>query len=273
MKAKLQFAWRALALGLLLTLASIGGVALDLPPGSVVIEREPIPESVHVDRQLVLWMISPQRHDRGLFSKQNPYTCPERTRGSYYKGKTRISLVETSSDRVINTVVLKWGNFEEDSFDIPYRILADNDYVVPDAKPGSEGKPKLLALRDFNGDGTALETAFLDAEACMGLLTTLIGYSPARDRVIQYRVELTRVEQRLVKGRGLVNTGKVATEHHRWVDYLFAKKPDAPGHWKYTIDYSGRGGTVMTYEVRYDRARELFVGRLAEHMPTWPGRE
>ncbi len=44
------------------------------------------------------------------------------------------------------------------------------------------------------GDGLPLETAFFQAVACMGLNTTLIGYSPPRDEVIQYEVELKITE-------------------------------------------------------------------------------
>ena len=155
-----------------------------LPPGAVVIERAP----VRADRELVLWMVKPERFDRGPNTNDNPYTCPERTRGHHYIGPTRVSLVEPATKRVLNTVLIH--PYEEDSFDVPYRIVPDYYYRVPGAKPGEEGTPKLLDLRDFNGDGLPLEAAFYEAQACMGLLTTLVGYSPKQDRVVQYAVEL-----------------------------------------------------------------------------------
>jgi hypothetical protein len=39
------------------------------------------------------------------------------------------------------------------------------------------GKPKIMLLKDYNGDGEALEFALFDAWTCSDLVTTLIGYS------------------------------------------------------------------------------------------------
>ena len=89
-----------------------------------------------------------------------------------------------------------------------------------------------------------------DAIACMGLPTTLIGFSEAQDRVIQYPVDLT------------VITGKQkSTRTALWVDYLFSQRPDSPGVWKYSIDYRGRAGTLDAYEVRYRPGEEKFSGQ------------
>lgn len=214
-------------------------------------------------------MISPRKYDRGPLSESNPYTCPEWTLGSYYTGPTRISLVDTREKKVINTINLRhmWGG--EDSFDVPYRILADYDYIVPGTPRGSEGKPALLALRDINGDGLPLETAFFEAEACMGLLTTAIGYSPRQDKVIQYEVDLNCRTLKIVEGQGVVTAGVPATSSASWVDYLFSEQPTQPGQWSYKIDYTGRGGTLDTYTIRYDRLSEKFVGTLDQLIPPW----
>ena len=48
-----------------------------------------------------------------------------------------------------------------------------------------------------------------------------------------------------------------------WVDYLFSEKPVQPGHWKYHIDYGGRGGCDELYDLR-DPKRETFAGTLRE---------
>ena len=58
----------------------------------------------------------------------------------------------------------------------------------------AKGKPVLLKLRDLNGDGIATETAFFEAESCMGLPTTLIGFSVAQDKVIQYPAEIEETD-------------------------------------------------------------------------------
>jgi hypothetical protein len=224
----------------------ISAVAMgQLPPGAVVIEHAP----VRADRELVLWMVKPERFDRGPNTNDNPYTCPERTRGHHYIGPTRVSLVEPATKRVLNTVPIH--PYEEDSFDVPYRIVPDYYYRVPGAKPGEEGTPKLLDLRDFNGDGLPLEAAFYEAQACMGLLTTLVGYSPKQDRVVQYPVDLR-----------VIGDGPARTSTKTWADYLFSYKPVSPGRWLYEIDYRGRAGSLDAYDIRYDSARERFHGTL-----------
>ncbi|MBV9960495.1 MAG: hypothetical protein JO360_18855, partial [Acidobacteria bacterium] len=70
-----------------------------------------------------------------------------------------------------------------------------------------------------------------------------------QDKVIQYPISLTAIEQ-----------GKRTVESGHWEDYLFSEKPVSPGHWKFQIDYRGRGGTLNKYDVRYDRRAERFVG-------------
>src|SRR6266545_4643494 len=122
--------------------------------------------------------------------------CPDETRGSCYSGPTRVSLINTTTRTVINTIEIKDGHFEAlggpegkaDSFAIPYAIRKGYYYHV-----GDEGH---------------------------------------------------------------------RTESLSWCDYLFSEKPISPGHWKYEIDYRGRGGPLDKYEIRYDTQHEMFVGKL-----------
>jgi hypothetical protein len=219
-----------------------------LPPGAQVIEVQPIQSMQHPQRALILWMPNPLNIPRD--NPDDIYTCPEYTRGSHYSGPTRVSLVDTQTKKIINTI--KILNFAgDDTFDIPYRIESGLYYHVPGVPKGKEGKPTVMWLRDYNGDGHAWEFALFDALACMGLPTTLIGYSEAHDRVIQYPVELT------------VFSGKQkSTRAALWVDYLFSKRPAKPGIWHYAIDYRGRAGTLDTYEIRYLPSTEKFTGKL-----------
>jgi hypothetical protein len=220
-----------------------------LPEGALVIETQ----SVAPKRAFILWMLKPAKHPRE--TPGEPYTCPEYTRGSYYSGATRVSLVDTGTHRVINTVkILTGDNEEEDQFDLPYNIRSDFYYHVEGVPKETEGKPTIMWLKDYNGDGKALEFALFDAEACMGLSTTLIGYSERQDKVIQYETHLS------VKD----SSGKGSSKTEHWVDYLFSKKPTAPGAWKYEIDYRGRGGSLDQYEVHYDKQSERFEGKLVE---------
>lgn len=220
-----------------------------LPAGARVLEVRPVPARAHAQRALLLWMLKPNRHQ--LPYGANEYTCPDETRGSYYDGPTRVSLFDTKARKLINTVEVRDEYIEEkDVFQIPYRIRASY-YHVPGVAKGREGKPTIMWLRDYNGDGRALEFALFDALACMGLQTTLIGYSMAQDKVIQYPIQITSTED-----------GEKKTSVSYWADYLFSAKPQKPGYWKYEIDYRGRGGTLDQYEIRYQPQAERFKGTL-----------
>jgi hypothetical protein len=217
-----------------------------LPAGALTIETQP----VKTNRALILWMLKPTRIPRNV--PDEPYTCPEETRGSYYNGATRISLVDTRTRRIINTVRIRQEyNEGVDEFDIPYQIHSGSYYHVKGVPKGREGKPTIMWLRDYNGDGKAFEFALFDAQACMGLQTTLIGYSERQDKVVQYPIRLI-VEDK----------GNRSIEIRRWADYLFSKEPKGSGYWNYEIDYRRRGGLLDKYEIRYNKRAETFEGKL-----------
>lgn len=221
-----------------------------LPKDARVIETRNVPSALHPNRTLVLWMVNPNKNPTN-YAWDEIYSCPEQTRGSHYSGPTRVSLIDSTSGKVINTIKILTGD-EEDSFDLPYAIRKGYYYRVPAmVKTGIEAKPNLIWLKDYIGDGKALEFALFDAVACMGLQTTLVGYSDKQDRVIQYPVKLDVVE-------GTKHSERVSP----WADYLFNQKPRRPGYWKYEIDYRGRGGSLDNWEVRYNSAREKFEGTL-----------
>ncbi|HEY0171945.1 MAG TPA: hypothetical protein VGB98_13065 [Pyrinomonadaceae bacterium] len=218
-----------------------------LPAGALVVEERSLELGPSKKRKLVLWMQRPKRYPRG---REETYTCPEETRGSFYRGPARVSLVDAGAGRVVNTLkVLQEYSHGEDEFDLPFRIKAGGFYRVEGTPEGREGRPTILRLRDYNGDGRALEFALFDALACMGLETALFGYSERRDRVVQYAVSLETEY-----------AGKKTTEALTWVDYLFSREPTGPGRWKFEIDYRGRGGTLDSYDVRYDVRAERFEG-------------
>jgi hypothetical protein len=155
--------------------------------------------------------------------------------------------VETASQKLINTINVALE--DDESFDLPYAIRSGYYYHVAGvAKDTVEARPTIMFLRDYNGDGDALEFALFEAEACMGLQTTLIGYSKRQDRVIQYPIRLRSIEGR-----------KSTVQTVLWADYLFNKKP-IRGVWNYEIDYRGRGGSLDRWTVRYNPAKETFEG-------------
>jgi hypothetical protein len=219
-----------------------------LPAGAHVLETRQLELVGAKKRALVLWMLRPKKYPRDMTGE--PYTCPEETRGSFYRGATRVSLVDTDAGRVVNTLKIIEDDGGEDEFDLPYRIHAGGYYHVPGVAEGREGQPTVMWLRDYNGDGRALEFALFDAWACMGLQTALFGYSERQDRVIQYPVRLETTDGK----------GRKSIEVLKWVDYLFGRKQTALGRWKFEIDYRGRGGSLDSYEVHYNDAAERFEG-------------
>ena len=225
--------------------AAATGEEYELGDGATIIETQPVTPN----RSLILWMVRPTKNPRD--TPADAYTCPEYTRGSCYSGATRVSLVDPQTHKVINTVKI---SPETDEFDIPYNIRSDFYYHVEGVPKEAEGKPTIIWLRDYNGDGKAWEFALFDAQACMGLSTTLLGYSERQDKVIQYQTQLA------VSGP----KQKRSTTTEYWTDYLFSKKPTSPGSWKYEIDYRGRGGSLDKYEIHYDKQAERFEGKLIQ---------
>ena len=231
----------------LLNQVCVAAVEIDLPAGALVIEESLLSR----DRALVLWMIKPSKNPRDS-SESDLYTCPDETRGSYYSGPTRVSLVDLSKHKIINTLQIKsFDSGDSDFFDLPYMIRAGSYYFVPKIESGKEGRPEIMHLIDFNHDGHANEFVLYDAQACMGLETALIGYSQKRDQVIQYPLELESTDAE-----------KTSKSTFLWVDYLYSKKPDVHRVWKFEIDYRGRGGSLDQYEVRYNDKLERFEGKL-----------
>lgn len=224
---------------------------LELPAGAVIIETQLLISKNQRDRALVLWMLKPTKGFE--HEPDEPYTCPAQTRGDNYSGQTRVSLVDTDKNKIINTVEIRPEDEEgvkaEDTFDIPYRMRKGYFYHV---EGKAEGKPTIMHLKDYNGDSDASEFALFDALACMPIVTTLIGYSESKDKVVQYPVEMT-IER---------DDEKPKNEVWLWTPYLFSEKPISPGYWKYEVDFRGRGGSLAKYEVRYNPQTEKFVGKL-----------
>lgn len=219
----------------------IRSFAQTFPKTAVILERKQVTPT----REFVLWMTSPKKNPRT--PEDEIYTCPDETRGHYYSGKAGVSLIDSKTKKIINTLEIAPSDGEDTgAIDLPY-LIHNGYYKVPKADKNNERKPILLDLKDFNDDGKPYEFALFDALACMGLQTTLIGYSEKQDKVIQYPIT--------------VKTAKETFES-LWLDYFFSHNPVKKGFWKYQVDYRGRGGTLDEYEIRYDAAAEKFVGTL-----------
>src|SRR5450631_3267568 len=108
--------------------ATSPGEEYKLADGAIIIETQPVTPN----RSLILWMVRPTKNPRD--TPADPYTCPEQTRGSYYSGPTRISLVDVQTHKVINTVKISPEPGEgADEFDIPYSIRPEFYYHVEGA--------------------------------------------------------------------------------------------------------------------------------------------
>ncbi len=226
-----------------------GGEKYDLPAGARIIETQAITSPAHPNRALILWMLSPK--DNPCEHCPEGYTCPDYTRGHYFSGPTRVSLVDTKTNKIINTIKVNADQAEpnEDSFDVPYKIQRGLSYFVAGSR--KESKPVIMRLRDLNDDGKALEFVLYDAQTCALMNTALIGYSESKDKVIHYPVVLNWQSE-----------GKRETITSDWADRLFQQKSIKSGVWKYQVDYRGRGGTLDKYEVRYNAKSERFEGNV-----------
>jgi hypothetical protein len=212
-----------------------------LPGDAMIIETQPLPVP---DRSLVLWMVHPTRHEDTIVD--GVYTCPDQTTGHYFEGPARASLIDTAGNKVIKTLTLRFDWGEQDTFSVPYRI-EPYFYHVPQSSDGGEGKPRILSLKDFTGTGEATQFALFDAQNCSVVATSIYGFSHQRDSLVQYPFDLT-----------FLSRGKVEHETRHWLDHFATEKPLSPGYWKYSLDYNS--GERSTYEIRFDPAREAFVG-------------
>src|SRR5664279_3965603 len=107
-----------------------------LANGAIMIETQPVTSN----RSLILWMVRPRTHPRE--TPADPYTCPEYTRGNYFSGATRVSLVDPQTGRDINTLKISQEPGEgADEFDVPYYIRRGHYYHVERVPNETEGKP------------------------------------------------------------------------------------------------------------------------------------
>jgi len=222
--------------GVLLVLTLTAQVPV-LPAAAVVLEERQLPSNNHPPRALVLWMLSPQPSECPSAEDYAP-SCPDETRGCYWRGPTRVSLIDPVHRRVINTVNITEPVNGEDSFDVPRRLYSNGPYHVD-----HDHRPTILWLRDYNHDGVRTEFALFDRETCSDLFTALFGHSSRQDRVIQYRVRTSDPE-----GDGDI----------MWPEALFATSRRRDGVWRYELAWPPGDVPCRKCEARYRPADEAF---------------
>lgn len=236
--------------GPLANVAVLAGRTNLLPNDAKVIECASLAPAVP-DRAYVLWMLAPKRvaHDKG-----DVYTCPDRSRGSYWSGPTRLSLLDTRNGVLLNTIPINDPMEETDRFDLPYFIPATQGfpYLVPEvAGKEKEGRPALLHLRDADGDGKPLEFYLASADNCMLMLYAVFGYDPGKDAAVHYPVLLTSAEK-----------GKKSQETTGWLNFWPLQAGMQKGRYAWDVDFRGRAGCLERYAVAYNGARQRFEGML-----------
>jgi len=240
------------AVAVFLAAANLGAQGRDslwvqelLPPGSKVIETADLNTGKRKARVLALWMLHPDRVIR-----QGDPSCSDSVYGDHWYGPARLSLIDLSNRKLMNTVEIRGlyegADEEEHGFPIPFRVSSDF-YYVPQIGKNKEGAPKLLNLHDLTGEGVAGQFVPFEYEACGAALTTALGYSVKTDAAAQFQVEISE------------QGGK--TEVVSWVPLLFSEKAVRPGQWSFTWEPGHGADGWIHEEVSFDPARQLFVGQ------------
>ena len=214
-----------------------------LPEGSEVLEQVGLP--AEEPRVAVLWMMTPQTIDPDP-DPDVAGNCPDAVMGRRLRGLTAVSLVDTGALRLINTVAIHRGN-ELDSFEIPIRASADGYYAVPKTDKFGLGRPRILNLRDYTGEGVEAQFPLFSYEGCGLSSGTMLGYSQILDKIVQYPVtEL---------GGG--KSGEDITSF--WAEHVFWEQPIQPGHWNFTWDPGHGSDGKIHVDAVFDRDNQRYV--------------
>jgi hypothetical protein len=228
---------------LIASLASAQSFEGLFPVGAKLIETVDVSGLAKKHRMLVLWMVNPSRHVRTAGESY----CGDAIDGDYWEGPTRLSLLDPSTSRLINSTKIETDSGEgkpEDSFHVPF-FVPRAYYFVPNPNSNGEGVPRILHLRDLTGEGLAAQFPMFIYQACgAGNLTAAFGYSLRADEAVQYRV-----------GRS------------QWVNEIFAEQPVSPGHWKFTWGPGHGVDDLIDEEVTFDTVTQRFVAKSVVHHP------
>lgn len=217
------------------------------PADATVVETQVLPSaSAGKTRMLVLWMINPKKDVR---QGRSAY-CGDSVYGDSWVGPTRLSVVDLNKRKVLDTIPIVEPAFVSDagdSFRLPFLVTSDY-YHVPRVNLQKEGKPQLLFLRDFTGDGIAAEFVLFAYEACSIVSTSVFGYESESDYVVQYPIEV--IED---------NGNPTFDDDDHWISQIFAEAPTTPGSWDFSWS-PGHGADEQIHErVSFDKLRKRFV--------------
>lgn len=219
---------------------SSSGLQTLLPPGAKIIETADLRAVALKPRMMVLWMLNPSRNSGG------PEYCGTSVHGAYYEGPTRLSLVDASTSRLLNTVKIlgrgENGVGMADRFQIPY-LVSGAYWRVPHLDREGRGGPEILDLRDYTGEGIPAGFVLFMYDACGIVSTSVLGYERSSDRVVQYQVDVSDESGR-----------------HRefWVGQVFATKPARPGAWAFNWRPGHGSDYTLNETVSFDSSARIF---------------
>lgn len=198
----------------------------NLPKGARIIETEEI-EGTLKPRQLILWMNKPDYFKPPL----EAYSASDFLYGGRWSGPAHVSLIDPTTDRVINTIDLPK--------DIPITEVGHR-YGYHPLTTENEGPVQVLYLQDLTGEGIKGQFYFLEYLNSSTNETRAYGYSPTRDIVVPYPI---------------ATNGKQSWS----VPVIFQQPQTRPGLWHFT--HQGDHGDGATYDehVTFDAARQLFL--------------
>lgn len=244
---------------------------LHLPDKAIVIDEKQINYRGR-QRTLVAWMENWDVH----INPDNQYTCPDVTAGKgYLRGKLSISLVDEQKKKLINTISVRehneWNKGRDtivydqsgEYIEYPFSIAnpksrSEMGGLVYFAKGGTdttEARADMLRFVDFNNDGKALEFAFFKQWSCVGKASTLLAYNPITDSLEWLEWHLDHIDD--VNG----NDSSYSETTH-WMGHAMIFKFQKNGILNYEMDYRGRGGELIRFYLRYDKATNRYSGRV-----------
>jgi len=243
-------AWLLLAASAMGQDHSARPVADLLPHDARIIETANVPlRDTSKQRRLVLWMSEPRR----VMSTWD--SASDFLYGDHWLGPTFLSLVEPSTSKLINTVRVRTNSEdEEENFVLPF-FTNDGFYDVPHPDTDRRGKPLLMHLRDFTGEGVAAQFVLFDHVVSGIAAGSVLGYSSHADMAVQYSVETTQ--------------NKFSPVVQLWAVQVFDSKPLRAGYWKFTWEPAHGSSELIDEEVHFDRARQLFIEKSASR--PYPG--
>ena len=224
-------------------------------------------------RTIVAWMTALQTS----ISLDDVYTCPQVSQGmGYFHGKLRFSLVDMQAGKLLNTVLVtpepqtfQHGDTVEydvcdEHMDYPFSIanpkkqsaIGGLNYAATGGTDSTDGEAQILKLRDFNNDGKAYELALFRQESCVLTESTLVGYNEQSDQLKWYSWHMS------VKENTDRKTDTAYTEDSHWMDHTMRFRFNKKSSLRYSMDYRGRDGALLRYDLHYDRATDTYSGML-----------